>query len=235
MRTGAKAFVNQDFPEGVNRQVNITGTPVQVKAAAELVKLIIDQGPTAIHINSLSGVIGTSGAVIKDLQSKSGARIQIDQDFPPDVPRKINITGTSAAVSLAVNLVQNILNGVTNTVPASSLPPIMSNYGIYPQQMIPQQQPIQQQYGAPGGEIKQSIEVPKAVVGKIIGKGGETITLIQRKSSAKVTVDQSVPDGMPCKVIMSGNAQSLGLATQMINEIMMGVPSSKIGANLPTP
>lgn len=55
MRTGAKAFVNQDFPEGVNRQVNITGTPVQVKAAAELVKLIIDQGPTAIHINSLSG------------------------------------------------------------------------------------------------------------------------------------------------------------------------------------
>ena len=34
---------------------------------------------------------------------------------------------------------------------------------------------------------------------------------------------------------MSGNAQSLGLATQMINEIMMGVPSSKIGANLPTP
>ena len=74
--------------------------------------------------------------------------------------------------------------------------------------MIPQQQPIQQQYGAPGGEIKQSIEVPKAVVGKIIGKGGETITLIQRKSSAKVTVDQSVPDGMPCKVTLLLNLES---------------------------
>ena len=54
-RTGAKAFVNQDFPEGVNRQVNITGTTPQVKAAAELVNLIIEHGPTAIHVNSLTG------------------------------------------------------------------------------------------------------------------------------------------------------------------------------------
>jgi polyribonucleotide nucleotidyltransferase len=55
MRTGAKAFVNQDFPEGVNRQVNITGTALQVKAATEMIKLIIEQGPTAIHVNSLTG------------------------------------------------------------------------------------------------------------------------------------------------------------------------------------
>lgn len=41
-------------------------------------------------------VIGTGGSVIKDLQAKSGARIQIDQDFPPDVPRKINITGAKS-------------------------------------------------------------------------------------------------------------------------------------------
>ena len=55
------------------------------------------------------------------------------------------------------------------------------------------------QFGA-GGEAKQTIDVQKSVVGKIIGKGGETITLVQRKSGAKVTVDQSVPEGQPCKV-----------------------------------
>jgi predicted PilT family ATPase len=66
----------------------------------------------------------------------------------------------------------------------------------------------QQQYAGLGaaqagglGELKQVIDVPKSVVGKIIGKGGETITLIQRKSNARVTVDQSVPEGMPCKVV----------------------------------
>ena len=49
-RTGIKAYVNQDFPEGVNRQVNLTGTESQIKAATELIKLILEQGPTAIHM-----------------------------------------------------------------------------------------------------------------------------------------------------------------------------------------
>lgn len=50
-RTGAKIFLNQDFPPGVNRQVAITGTPAQVKAAGDLIKLILEHGPTAIHVN----------------------------------------------------------------------------------------------------------------------------------------------------------------------------------------
>lgn len=120
-RSGARAYVNQDFPDGVNRQVNITGSAEQVKAAADLINLIITEGPTAIHVNSMAGgptvtqiiectqpqvgkIIGTGGAVIKELQSKSGARIQIDQDFPPDVPRKINVTGTAAAVTLGIQV-----------------------------------------------------------------------------------------------------------------------------------
>lgn len=54
-------------------------------------------------------MIGTSGAVIKDLQSKSGARIQIDQDFPPDVPRKINITGNPSIYLLVTKTTSLIL------------------------------------------------------------------------------------------------------------------------------
>lgn len=50
-RTGAKIFLNQDFPAGVNRQVSISGTPAQVKAAGDLIKLILEHGPTAIHVN----------------------------------------------------------------------------------------------------------------------------------------------------------------------------------------
>lgn len=64
------------------------------------------------------------------------------------------------------------------------------------------------QYGV-GGEAKQTIDVQKSVVGKIIGKGGETITLIQRKSGAKVTVDQSVPEGQPCKVSLGVNGNEM--------------------------
>ena len=121
-RSGARAHVNQDFPDGVNRQINITGLPHQVKIAADLIKMIIEHGPTAIHVNSMVGgptvtsiiecsqpqvgkIIGTAGATIKELQSKSGAKIQIDQDFPPDQTRKINITGTAPAVALGVQVI----------------------------------------------------------------------------------------------------------------------------------
>ena len=126
MRTGAKIYVNQNFPDGVARQVNISGTPAQMKAASDLVKKIIAEGPTSIHVNAIAGgpqialtidcpqalvgrVIGSSGATIKDLQSRSGAKIQINQDFPDGVPRKINISGTQAAVSLATQLVNFVM------------------------------------------------------------------------------------------------------------------------------
>lgn len=126
MRTGAKIYVNQNFPEGVPRQVNITGTPSQVSAASELVRKIIVEGPTSIHVNAMGGgpqvsitidcpqpvvgrVIGSAGATIKDLQSRSGAKIQINQDFPDGVPRKISISGTQAAVSLAAQLVNFVM------------------------------------------------------------------------------------------------------------------------------
>lgn len=124
-RSGARAHVNQDFPDGVNRQINITGLPHQVKIAADLIKMIIEHGPTAIHVNSMVGgptvtsiiecsqpqvgkIIGTAGATIKELQSKSGAKIQIDQDFPPDQTRKINITGTAPAVALGVQVTNRL-------------------------------------------------------------------------------------------------------------------------------
>jgi len=249
-RSGAKAYVNQDFPDGVNRQVNITGSSEQVRAAADLINLIITQGPTAIHVNSMAGgptvtqiiectqpqvgkIIGTGGAVIKELQSKSGARIQIDQDFPPEVPRKINVTGTAAAVTLGIQLIQNVMAG------GSMLGGMPGGMGMSP-------------YGAPGGfggapaggmgamqtygnEAKQTIEVPKMIVGKIIGRGGEVITMIQRKSGARAMVDQQVPDGMPCKVNITGSPQTVAACAQIIQEIMMGVPVQQAGANLPPP
>lgn len=32
-------------------------------------------------------------------------------------------------------------------------------------------------------------------IGKIIGRGGEVITMIQQRSGAKVQIDQNVPEG----------------------------------------
>eukprot|EP01034_Spumella_vulgaris_P030353 gene30353-37555_t len=293
MRSGAKAFINQDFPDGANRQVNLTGTPQQVKTASDLINLIIEQGPQAIHTNSIGGgtsitsimdcsqddvgkVIGTKGATIKELQSKSGARIQIDQDFPSDAPRKINITGSAAAVAIAAQLITTVMTqgaaaaGLTGGGGGNNFnggfgggggggnhyggggmgqPYGQQGGGMYGQQGgmygggMMGQQPYGQggmgggAMGGPGGEGKQQMDVPKSIVGKIIGRGGETIGMIQRKSGARVQVEQNVPEGTPCKIMMSGSPQALQAATTLIQEIIMSAPDGRqaFGGMMPTP
>lgn len=228
-RTGVKAFINQDFPDGVPRQVNITGLPAQVKAAADLVNLIIKEGPQAIHVNMLAGgptmtsvvecsqpqvgkIIGAGGSVIKDIQAKSGSRIQIDQSMAEGLPRKVNITGTQSAVMLAITLVNNAMNAVA--------PQVGGGMGMG--------------MGGPGpavtsmGDGKQVMDLPKIAVGKIIGKGGENIQMIQRISGARLNIEQ---DQDPCKVNMTGAPQSLAIATQMITEATNGVPLEQVAMN----
>lgn len=262
-RTGAKAYVNQDFPQGVNRQVQLSGTPQQVQAACDFIRRIIEQGPTAIHVNSIHGgppttrliecsqsqvgkIIGSGGATIKDIQAKSGAKIQIDQDYPPEVPRKIHISGSTAAVNVAVQLIMNVMSNISNASSHSSQPPSQHRPASYLPQtahVAPYPQPVVAYATAPpvtapmatGPDVTQTMDVQKSIVGRIIGRGGETIQLIQRKSGCRVTLDQNVPEGMPCKVMFTGSPSNISLAVSMVQEINMGVHTSQIGANLPAP
>jgi far upstream element-binding protein len=201
VRTGAKIFVKQDFPAGVNRQVTISGTPAQVKTAGDLVRLIIENGPTAIHVNSMSGgpllhvvidcaqalvgrVIGASGSTIKELQSRTGAKIQIDQNFPEGAPRKINVSGTQAAINMATQLISYVMeNGPTLPPLPGQVPPMMgggagAGMGMYG----PPPGSVHTVGAGAGGVQHQVMECAKAFVGKIIGRGGETINMIQQKS-----------------------------------------------------
>ena len=209
-RTGAKIYVNQEFPPGVNRQVLISGSPAQVKTARELVNLILANGPTAIHENSLGGgptleiviecpqsqvgkMIGPGGTTIKDLQAKSGAKIQIDQDFPDGVPRKIRVAGTQTAVTTATQLISVIMEGTSAPT---------TGYG---------------QQRTSGGGGGQTIECAKSIVAKVIGRGGETIKSIQSRSGAKVQIEQNQD---PCKIIINGAPQAIQMASQLINEVL---------------
>jgi len=249
-RTGAKIYVNQDFPPGVNRQVLISGSPGQVQTAKDLVNLIIANGPTAIHENSLVGgpymeiviecpqsqvgkLIGPAGTTIKDLQAKSGAKIQIDQDFPEGVPRKIKVSGTETAVTTATTLISVILEG-PNTGPPS-VHGGGGAVGIYGQQGGGYGQQgggyghqgggygqqggggygQQRQQGGGGGG--QTIECAKSIVAKVIGKGGETIKSIQARSGAKVIIEQNQD---PCKIMISGASHAIQMASQMINDVL---------------
>ena len=66
------------------------------------------------------------------------------------------------------------------------------------------------------------VDIAQQVVGKIIGKAGSTISSIQDRSGSKIQIDQSMPDGQPRKVSISGTPQAIAAAKQVSN---MRLPS----------
>lgn len=70
-------------------------------------------------------VIGTRGETIKDLQSKTGCSIQIDQNFPDGVPRKITIKGPATKLEAARQMVLSVMdNGPSASMPSLPALPV---------------------------------------------------------------------------------------------------------------
>ncbi|KAJ1451835.1 hypothetical protein M885DRAFT_528702 [Pelagophyceae sp. CCMP2097] len=136
-------------------------------------------------------LIGKQGETIKDLQRRSGARIQIDQNYPEGQPRIVTIEGSSACVDVGCELVRSLIGNS----------PAVGN-------------------GAPGQMT--TMECPKQLVGRVIGKGGETINELQRRSGARIQIEQRVAEGAPCIIEIQGDDASVAEAVRLTQEVMSG-------------
>ncbi|KAI8110993.1 hypothetical protein M9434_004567 [Picochlorum sp. BPE23] len=97
--------------------------------------------------------------------------------------------------------------------------------GQWPGMAVPQQAPVftGQKVGTAfeGIEPRQTavLDCPKAMVGRVIGKGGETIKALQQYTGAMIQIDQSTD---PTRVTIAGSRQSLQLAISMVSDIIKG-------------
>jgi far upstream element-binding protein len=104
--------------------------------------------------------------MIRDLQARSGARMDVDQNVPAGQPRVITYRGTRATVDQAKMLVQ-----------------LLSQDGVTESDL-------------PLGQARQEVLViPSQSVGKVIGRGGEMIRELQSRSQAKIQVDHAGMSG----------------------------------------
>ncbi|KXZ45354.1 hypothetical protein GPECTOR_55g260 [Gonium pectorale] len=155
-------------------------------------------------------VIGRGGETIRSLQQASGAHILVNQDFPEGQPREIVITGTQDSVDRAHNMVTELIGGANVST-----------------------QTVIQRFGVGSTEV---LECPKAMVGRIIGKGGETIKDLQKRFSASIQIDQS---STPCKVTITGPGHMISSARRAVEELIrsthggLGGPSSGPPFNSP--
>ena len=92
-----------------------------------------------------------------------------------------------------------------------------------PQQ--PQQMYQPQQAGGGGmeqanGMASLTIQCPQAMVGKIIGRSGQTIQGLQDQTGAKIQIDQQKPEGVPRDIAISGSAASVEMAKGLIDGLL---------------
>mmetsp|Transcript_7952 Transcript_7952/g.9221 ORF Transcript_7952/g.9221 Transcript_7952/m.9221 type:complete len:466 (+) Transcript_7952:102-1499(+) len=197
---GARIQIDQQ-----SKTCSITGTQQCVSKGVRLVTDLLNAPPDAnvpapeaqkildCPPGLVGRIIGRGGETIKSLQAHSGATISIDQNFPNDVPRKVHISGSASAVAQGEKMVRDLLSGAP-----------------------------QQGFGGQGGYAQGSsyvLDCPKEMVGRVIGRGGETIKGIQHHSAARVQIDQSQN---PCKVSIQGPQQAVDAATRMITDIING-------------
>ena len=138
-------------------------------------------------------VIGKGGEMIRDLQARSGCRIDVDQSVPPGQPRIITYRGTRKTVDFAKQLVNMLCHEHVNEA------------------------------DLPLGDAKREImAVPATSVGKIIGRGGEMIRELQSRSHAKIQVDHNNQGsaGLPAdqkRLTITGTEPSVVKAKEMVN------------------
>lgn len=134
-------------------------------------------------------VIGKGGEMIRDLQARSGCRIDVDQNVPAGQPRIITYRGTRRTVEDAKKMVLLLCQQDGS----ETLLPI--------------------------GEAKRKhLTVPSSSIGKIIGRGGEMIRELQNRSQAKIQVDHSgnSQTGNTRAMTITGTNQAVVKAEEMV-------------------
>lgn len=70
-----------------------------------------------------------------------------------------------------------------------------------------------------GRKTTATVDCPKSMVGRVIGKNGDTIKALQNYTGSLIQVNQQDD---PCQITISGTQQSLSLALSMVADIVRG-------------
>ncbi|KAK4422236.1 Far upstream element-binding protein 2 [Sesamum alatum] len=174
LQSGAKIQVTRDMdadPNSTTRGVELMGTPDQIAKAEQLINDVLSEaeaGGSGIVSRRLTGqqsgseqfvmkipnnkvglVIGKGGETIKNMQARTGARIQvIPLHLPPgdmSKERTVQIDGTSEQIEAAKQLVEEVISENRMRNPSMS--------GGYPQQGYQARPPTN--WGQPGPPMQQ--------------------------------------------------------------------------------
>eukprot|EP00878_Enallax_costatus_P002253 GHUV01002426.1.p1 GENE.GHUV01002426.1~~GHUV01002426.1.p1 ORF type:complete len:574 (+),score=218.02 GHUV01002426.1:84-1805(+) len=182
------------------KRVTIRGRADNVAKCKDAIKQMLEeavapQGETEEKVTCPPGivgrVIGRGGETIRSLQQGSGAHILVDQNYPEGQDRMVVIKGRPDCVIRAKAMVEELIKGEPG-----SASQIISKHGV---------------------GVTLTVQCPKGIVGRIIGKGGETIKGLQRKYHVSIQIDQG---GDPMNVTITGPKQTAEYCKQEIQSLI---------------
>ncbi|CAH1759678.1 6947_t:CDS:10 [Entrophospora sp. SA101] len=168
-----------------------------------------------IPSNKVGVVIGRGGETIRDLQDRSGARINVTPDSaasPQSNERPVTLIGDEAAIQRAKALIDEIVTNGDGVLKNNHHKDYRSNNYNSGTSAYNNEKSHGGGYGHYGS-------VPNDSVGLIIGKGGETVRALQQQSGAKIQIEpvHGVPP-LERNVQIIGSAENISVAKSLILE-----------------
>jgi len=203
-----------------------------------------------VHRSAVGAVIGKAGAVIKETQSDSGARVQVSNEpLPQSTEKTVTITGTPqqiehAALRILTQLRDNPVRSGTKVFPYVPGQPLYAqppSYGaLHDQSRLPAPphygQPVlypsavqhpAPTYIAPVAASSsqppstQKIAIPTVCAGCVIGKGGSVIRDLRAQSGTNISIADPDPNAHTERVVtISGTPQGIQTAVYLIRQLV---------------
>lgn len=247
--SGTTVYVEQNIRPGI-AQVKISGNHSQKETAIEFLKKICELGAQAglVYMAGCSGVqtvmdcphalvgrvIGSGGTTIKEIQQRSGAKVQIDQDMPEGVPRKLTISGAPESVPIAMQLITYVMENGPILPPAQNAYASVA-YSAQPSAYAsPYMQPapamVQGKTSHASGSglntvTTKTLQIAKEFVGRLIGKKGENILAIGQKAGCNIKILQ---DTDPCSALITGPMNGIAIAENLILDTINKIKTGQV-------
>eukprot|EP01031_Cornospumella_fuschlensis_P038892 gene38892-47308_t len=139
-KSSCRIYVDQNFPDGVPRQIQMTGHPRDLSIALTLCMLVMDQGPGIISpllppsketmpleegvitesdficpSAKVGALIGPKGNNVHEIYKRTACKIQVHQEGLPDTAdRRVSFTGTPEQIQEAKALCNALLKDAGN-------------------------------------------------------------------------------------------------------------------------
>lgn len=171
--------------------------------------------------NMVGLIIGRAGENLKKIERESGCKVQINNTGQDGSGGSsfATITGLENEVKEAKKLIQELMD--TKSSGASTGiggPGGLFGGGPSGPSSGSDNRPL------PPGHSLYPMEVPSNKVGLVIGKGGETIKMLQEQSGAKVVVvqDAMTDRSAPMRIVnITGSQDSIDVAKTLINDVIL--------------